>query len=115
MIMTREKLKINGNRSDHDLLIILDTKVDSLITDIKELKDGTTAKLIELDARLGVVELDHQKIGGVDSAFKKLEKVETKVHDFELRWKTLIALASAVGAVVGFIIDFVAIRAGFFK
>lgn len=38
-------MESNNNQSDHDLLIRLDTKLSTVITDIKDLRDGFSARL----------------------------------------------------------------------
>jgi len=43
-------------QNDHDLIIRLDTKLDDLKTDIKELKDGTAMKIEDHEARLKIIE-----------------------------------------------------------
>lgn len=44
------------NPDDHNLLIKLDTKVDALKEDIKTLSDNTTARLIDHETRIRLLE-----------------------------------------------------------
>lgn len=46
--------KQNGN--DHDLLIRLETKMEGLKSDIRDLKDGTNNKIADHEKRLGALE-----------------------------------------------------------
>ncbi len=72
-------------KSDHDLLIRLEAKVDALITTITEFKDGTAVKLTEL--RTDVDDLKQWR------------------HDFRLTWKVLIGIAAGIGGLVGFVLS----------
>jgi hypothetical protein len=49
------------NSLDHDLLIRIETRMESLRTDIKELKDGTTCKIDDHEARIQKIE---KKVSG---------------------------------------------------
>lgn len=51
-----------GGGGDHDLIIRLDTKMDDLKADIKELKDGTAIKIDKHEERLGIAENKITKI-----------------------------------------------------
>ena len=42
--------------TDHDLIIRLDSKMDDLKQDIKDLKDGTTTQIQDHEARLRTLE-----------------------------------------------------------
>lgn len=46
---------------DHDLLIRLETKLENLRTDIKDLKDGTNDKIADHERRLGALESSKTK------------------------------------------------------
>ena len=43
-------------RDDHDLLIAMETKLDSLIEDIRDLKDGTSKTVGDHEARIRKME-----------------------------------------------------------
>ena len=47
---------MEGQQNDHDLIIRLDTKIDDLKVDIKELKDGTAMKIEDHETRLKLIE-----------------------------------------------------------
>lgn len=49
-----------NNSNDHDLIIKLDTKMDSLKEDIKALADGTNTKMNDHEARLRVIEKESE-------------------------------------------------------
>lgn len=44
--------------SDHDTIIRVETKMDAMASDIKEIKDGTTAKLTDHELRIKKIEDD---------------------------------------------------------
>lgn len=45
------------HQSDHDLLIRVDENVKNLITEIKDMKDGTSAQLLDHETRIRRLEL----------------------------------------------------------
>lgn len=67
--------------SDHDLLIRLDVKLQRVSDDIQDLKQGISTRL--------------------NSVEKQVADNTQWIHDFKLTWKTILALASAIGAMVG--------------
>jgi hypothetical protein len=54
--------------TDHDSLIRLESKVDQILVDIAELKDGTTGKIIDLDRRIKALEEIRTRAIGVTIA-----------------------------------------------
>ena len=72
-------------RSDHDTLIRLETKVDNLITNVTKLSDGTAQNLLSQEKRIASLEL-----------WK---------HDFSTSYKVASAIFSAIGMAVGFIVS----------
>lgn len=89
---------------DHDLLIRLESKVDGLVIDIKDLKDGTSQKIADHEARLKVIELSHEKIDP-EKAIEELHLASQWIHDFKLTWKITLGIAGGVGAAISFFID----------
>lgn len=71
-------------RTDHDLLIRLDSKLDAVNTNLVLLQTG-------LDGRLKSVEAD-------------VAQSKQWIHDFQIRYRFLLALASGVGGFVGFVL-----------
>lgn len=69
------------NSLDHDLLIRIETRMESLRTDIKELKDGTSSQID-----------DHEK---------RLQKIEKKVNGYVI---TLSLYAGAVATLIGILV-----------
>ncbi len=91
-------------RLDHDTLIRLESKVDSVLTDIKDLKEGTTTKLADHELRLRVLEKLAEQYQP-ELNLKKLNEVYQWKHDFQVTWKVILATASAVGGIVGFLLE----------
>lgn len=90
-VETLDKLQ----RTDHDTLIRLESKVDSLIDDMKEVKDGTALKIANHEIRIN--------------------DLEKKVRDFLLTWKFILAVSSIAGAIASLIIKLVGSYFGFLK
>lgn len=53
---------------DHDSIIRLESKVDQILTDIKELKDGFSSKIDDHEKRLQTLESIKTKMVGVSVA-----------------------------------------------
>lgn len=94
---TLEKLQ----RIDHDTLIRLESKVDGLVTAMKDIREGTTQKLVSLEARIVDAEKIHEATNPIE-AIKKLDEVYQWKHDFQLTYKILIGVASTIGGIIGF-------------
>lgn len=93
-------------RSDHDTLIRLESKVDTLIVDVKEMKDGTSTKIAALETRVESIEKVHEKIRPEESV-KLLGEVVDWQKQYKLTWRLVIAMVSAIGAIVGFLTNLV--------
>lgn len=91
-------------QSDHDLLIRLETIVNQIAIDVKELKDGTNSKLENHGARIALVEkfVDEHNTARV---LQKVEEHHLWIRDFNTRWTTVLIITSTVTGGVVFIID----------
>lgn len=68
-----------NNRSDHDLLITVNTKLNRVIDDIKDLKDNTTQRVLALEA---------EKLNKEEAL--RIKKENDDAHlDYELRLRRL--------------------------
>lgn len=71
-------------RSDHDMLVRLETKVDGLIIDVKDLKEDLINRIVELE--------------NMHSGFDTKEEVrinrqnKNKIEELEFRWKIVVFL-----------------------
>lgn len=79
-------------RDDHDTLIRLETKVDVLSTEVKSYSDKVNTTLNEYGNRI--------------------TRLELWKHDFEIRWKMVLGVASIVGATVGVLVNAIATYLG---
>ena len=75
-------------RADHDTLIRVEGKVDGIVTDVKDMKDGVNTKLLDHEARVKIL--------------------EQQSHDFKTIWKFVVALATTIGTVLGFTLSLAA-------
>ena len=94
-------------RSDHDTLLRLEVKVDALIADVKELKDGTNLQLTEHELRIRIIEKVHEEINPLQ-VVQEFKEVQLKIRDFQTIWKFVVTIAGAVGGIIGFILSVVA-------
>jgi hypothetical protein len=73
--MTTETSREKRREQDHDLLIRLDVKVTDIASDIKDLKDGLSARMSEAESRISVLE-DRTKVINPEILPKDLEKIK---------------------------------------
>ena len=73
------------NRDDRDMLIRLDTKMDQMILDVKDLKDGTTLQIANLK--------------------KQVETHDKWIADQKMNIKWTIGIATTISSVITFIIS----------
>ena len=66
-------------QNDHDLLIRLDTQVQLVLAEIKDIKLNTTLKVGELDSRVNKIE----KTIITENLLKRTEALEVKKNDWE--------------------------------
>lgn len=102
----------NLSRSDHDTLIRLETKFDTfstqVISDIKDLKEGTQAKLNEHETRITLVEKIHSQTQPLESMKKLNDLIEWKSNQ-ESNRKLLVVISSFIGSVIGFTLSILSV------
>lgn len=69
--------------NDHELILVLHTKFDIALTEIKELKDGTSAKIAVLENK--VTDLEANKASKID-----LEKTNERVDRINTRQNLIL-------------------------
>lgn len=89
--------------NDHDLLIRVDTKLTQLSVDVKEVKDGTNARIAALESKSLlydkiIAEYPPEKYAPI--VFKN----QQDIHDFKLTYKVGVAIAAGVGAFVTWVL-----------
>lgn len=94
--------EIHAPIPDHDLLIRLETMMNTLLVDVKELKDGTATRIASLEVRTGNIERIHDEVNPKEMK-KDLTELSAWKRDQQVTWKVTLTIASVVGAVVGFI------------
>lgn len=80
--MVRENPGLIWTQKDRDLLVTLNVKVDGIVTDIKELKDGLTDRITVLENKVQALEESHAGFN-----------VQEVVQDFRI-WKDRLKLIS---------------------
>lgn len=91
-------------RADHDTLIRVEAKVDQIVTDIKDLKDGVNAKVSDHEQRINVLERIKDEVN-LSETMKSIKDSAQWIHDFKVTWKVILAVAGGVGGFVGFLIN----------
>lgn len=93
-------------RQDHDTLIRVEVATNDIRSDIKELKDGVKSTITDHENRLIVLEkaVTAEKLKDFDS-------LVLWHRDFVTRWKFILGISSAVGAIVSFIVTFLSLIA----
>ena len=105
----------NVFQTDHDILVTLVeavkqnhnsvmTRIDSVKGDVKEIKDGTAAKLLELDMRIKVQEDLHLRL----QPEKLAEQVHANtqwIHDFKISYRAIIGFSMAISSIITFLLS----------
>lgn len=95
-----EALKVTSVKSqdDHDLLITLIEQVKRLSEDIKDLKNGTSKRIDDLETnKAEKKEFDALKNDVYVAREKRIRSLETKVSNF---WITMSIYTVAIGAMI---------------
>jgi outer membrane murein-binding lipoprotein Lpp len=85
--------------NDHELLIVLHTKFDSAIADLKELKDGTSTKITLLQAQ--VDQLEKYK-----ASVEDLKATNTRVDRINTRQNMMMGGLIVINILIPFIINY---------
>lgn len=101
-------------KSDHDMLIILDTKFDSFLLELKMWKNDVFLKINDLETRLRVVEKTHDEVNPIESQKRIVELLQWK-RDLQNAWKWGIAVLVVVAGFIGYFISQAPSYYNFFK
>ena len=93
------------NSRDHDTLIRVESKVDQLVKEVKDLKDGTTIRIIALETRMDNMETVRDAYNPKDLVPKILEH-DQWIHDYKLTQRLFLLAAGAGGGIIAFLINF---------
>lgn len=93
---------IKMQRTDHDTLIRVEALMNGLVSDVKDLKDGTAARLIEHETRLRSLEkiADEYKPGPL---VNQLMENTNNIRDMRTSKNTVFLVASVVGGIIAFL------------
>jgi hypothetical protein len=67
-----------SDQSDHDVLIELRTEVKGMRVDIRDLKDGTTKQLSDLEHQASELEKNKASKKDLDATNERLERITTR-------------------------------------
>jgi len=90
---------------DHDTLIRVESKVDQLVKEVKDLKEGTTTRIIALETRMDNMETVRDAYNPKDLVPKILEH-DQWIHDYKLTQRLFLLAAGAGGGIIAFLINF---------
>lgn len=96
-MITNEELQ----RKDHDTLVRLETKMDQVIGDIKEMKDGTSKTLAALDERVKMLEAVKDKMQP-DVVLRHVEDLVQWKREFNTVWRAMVTISATVSGIIGF-------------
>lgn len=105
--ITKNKMtkKEYSEKTDHDLLIQLDTKFDALSMDVKEMNDGLRTRMRESEISIREIQIVMDKVNPLET-YKDFIKLKETVN----RWKYVgVGISATIGFVlanIGRIIDF---------
>lgn len=112
------ELKLNNmddrQRKDHDLLILMDGKLSSLISSVEGMKN-------DHNRRFNNLEIDVSKLKETDIKISP-ENLVTDVKDlkdwkekFGFTWKLIAVVSASISAVVSFVLALFALSSNLFK
>lgn len=93
-----------NTEKDHDLLIKLNTLVEQILTEIKELKNSSDTRITRVEARIDALEKINDQLN-LPKVVNEVETLKQWVRDFDTRWKTIVGIAGIVGSIAGFVMS----------
>jgi len=103
---TKVEFDSRQSMTDHDMLIRLDTKVDSVIDNFKSLQDGMQARLLTVESKIRDIDAVHAQVDPLGSK-KQIQEDAEWIHDFKLRWKFIVFLIGFLGGVASVILTII--------
>lgn len=91
------------NMTDHDLLIRVDQKLSQLSLDVGKTNDGLTSRIGTLEGKISIYDrtLAEYPPGKLTPMLLAHDKW---INDFQITWKTRLALATGMGSLITFIL-----------
>ena len=96
---------------DHDLLITLNVKLDGVVIDMKEIKDGSASQLTNHELRIKTLEELTTKYPA-DQLVPQFMILQQEFHDQKLTSKERVRITAMVSAGVTFLLTTVATIVG---
>ncbi len=94
----------NEHTRDHDLLIKLNTQMDTLIRDVKEMKDNTAKRVDDLEAdKVSMAQLEQYRADGAkihDDHEARLRNVENIFESFKGKYAILAVIGMAIVSLI---------------
>src|SRR3990167_11010788 len=100
-----KKLDHEWDRNDRDLLIRLETKLDQLTRDVKDLKDGTSIHIAHLEQRMDAMETIRDQYDP-KTFVPMILSHEQWIHDYKLTKRLFLIAAGAAGGGIPLLIKF---------
>ena len=85
---------------DHDILVVLNTKVDQLTFDIKDIKDNIVVRIAKVEARLDSMDVYHAGI-----PLKDYEDIARWTSNFRSNIKFITFVGGLCVAIIGALIE----------
>jgi hypothetical protein len=94
----------NKQTNDHDVLIRLDTKFDVFINEWQSTRNSLNSRLSAAESRITGVEGTVKELI-IGETRKKADLAQQWIHDFQVRWKLIIAISTILGSIVTLLIE----------
>lgn len=94
---TIEKLQ----RADHDALIRLETKMDSLGESMRRIETGFADRITKLEVGIDKINRVHDETNPIESV-KKLNDLYQWIHDFRLTYKIIAVIIGIISSIIGY-------------
>lgn len=94
---------------DHDILIRLEEKVERLIKDVSNMKDGVYRKIDNIEIKVNNLQSDHVLLSHKEIK-KKIEQCNMFIEEFKTTirdLKYLIGIAGVMGAIIAYVTRFI--------
>lgn len=88
---------------DHDLIVTANVKLDSLATDVRDIKQDLIGRIVRVEARLDAMDVYHAKI-----PLEKYDALATWVEGFRSNIKLMMAFSGMLfGLISALLVQFI--------
>jgi len=95
----------DSQRTDHDLIIRIESKLDSLTGDVKSISDGVSMRIGALEARVNKLDNESVGVGGITELGKRLSIVEQTIHDTKVTANAYRVIGGIMGGFIFFVLS----------